>query len=163
MFFSGSFSFFTLKLCGPIRSTHRVCQGMIFGVGFGGRSPCFLEFFLHNSQSGHASMTCCTVGRDPAQVQCWATVNSNRVSPGCIEQLWCHVHTHAVMLLGGKFFHPCQSFRTVHSVCELVWHLLAQLRIILEFLLQGLVFALSTRNLLVGEWEFIWEFVIVSF
>jgi len=38
---------------------------MISGVGFGGRSPFFLEFFLHNSQLGHALITCCSVECSP--------------------------------------------------------------------------------------------------
>jgi len=48
--FSGFFFSFTPKSHGTIRSMHRVCQGMISGVGFGGRSWHFLEFFLNSLQ-----------------------------------------------------------------------------------------------------------------
>jgi len=62
----------------------------------------------------------------------------------------------------GKANHSSLINNFANSVRVLVRHLLAQLRIILEFLLQGLIFALSASNLLAREWEFIWEFLTVS-
>jgi len=57
---------------------------------------------------------------------------------------------------------PSATILCLHLARELVQQLLVPLRIVVELLLQGLVFSLLTSNLLTGEWEFTCELLIVS-
>lgn len=70
---------------GPTRSTHNVCHGTISGVGLGGCKPHFLSRFLLMAQLGHCLHARSHVPCNPIHVQCCATVNSSRCSPGCIN------------------------------------------------------------------------------